>query len=183
MHKLSHAVADGWLPHSHAAMYRVVPTQGPGERIVAGVPGGDPVPFESLVATLEPPYFVLYVLHTPRGEGDAGRYQSPPLSGEQFQQFTRRFGAYLSSDARFDIWAHSAAQHATVVWDRHNQLFAYGPLAGYARVLDALGFMQGDAGIPSPHQHHYRPEFDGDAQAILDYLPWSYTPLQPHDVQ
>jgi hypothetical protein len=182
MHKLSHAIADSWVPYSHGKVYAVSPTDS-GERLVAGVPDGDQSPFTHLVSCLEPPYFLLYVLHTPRGEGDAGRYQSAPVSLEQFQEFMHRFGSYLASDARFDIWAHSAAEQATVVWDRHNQLFAYGPLAKFSSELNALGFTSGDASISFPHQHHYRAEFDADAQALLANWAWSYSPLRPEDEQ
>lgn len=182
MHKLSHAIADNWVSYSHRPVYAVSPLER-GERILAGVPSGDPSPFTRLVSCLEPPYFLLYVLHTPRGEGDAGRYQSPPVSLEQFQEFMRRFGSYFCSDARFDIWAHSATEQATVVWDRHDQLFAYGPLAKFSSELNALGFTFGDASISFPHQHHYRAEFDPDAQALLAGLAWSYSPLQPEDEQ
>jgi len=182
MHKLSHFISDSWEPYSHRAVYRVTPQEGAG-RILAGIPGGVSLPFVRLVGSLEPPYFLLYVLHTPRGEGEAGRYQSPPLSQAQFQGFMQRFGAYLSSDARCDIWAHSAQDQATVVWDRHNQLFAYGPLARYCAELDALGFTEGDASIPVPHQHHYRQEFDAEAKEILESLPWTFSPLQPEDEQ
>ncbi|WP_457422576.1 hypothetical protein [Roseateles sp. P5_E7] len=182
MHKLSHAVADGWQPHSHLPVYSLKPS-GQGTRILAGVPGGDPTPFERLVLCLEPPYRLLYVLHTPRGEAEAGRYQSAEVSPEQFHAFMARFGNYLSSDARFDVWAHSATEAATVVWDRHNQLFAYGPLDKFSAELDALGFSEGDAGISFAHQHHYRQEFDADAAALLEFFSWSHSPLREEDEQ
>eukprot|EP01036_Dinobryon_divergens_P045637 gene45637-60995_t len=97
MHKLSYAVADGWAPHSHAAVYSVVPLEH-GERVLAGIPNGESAAFVGLVSNLEPPYFLLYVLHTPRGEGEPGRYQSPAVSQEEFLGFVRRFSSYLSSD-------------------------------------------------------------------------------------
>nr|WP_295943761.1 hypothetical protein [uncultured Acidovorax sp.] len=182
MHKLSYAVADGWAPHSHAAAYSVVRLEH-GERVLAGIPNGESAAFVGLVSNLEPPYFLLYVLHTPRGEGEPGRYQNPALSQEEFLGFVRRFSSYLSSDARFDLWAHSAASQGTVVWDRHNQLFAYGPLAKYCSLLDELGFVHGDAAISFPHQHHYRKEFDDDAKELLGNWPWTYSPLRPEDEQ
>ncbi|GAA5784583.1 hypothetical protein YWS52_09020 [Chitiniphilus shinanonensis] len=180
--KLSHAIAGSWEPYSHPAVYNVSSVD-EDRRIVAGVPGGDPIPFTRLVSCLEPPYFLLYVLHTPRGEGDAGRYQSPAVSSEQFHEFMSRFGNYLSSDSRFDIWAHSPVEQATVVWDRHNQLFAYGPLTRLSSELDAIGFTPGEASIPFPHQHHYREEFDADARALLESFAWAYSPLRPEDAQ
>jgi hypothetical protein len=38
-------------------------------RVVAGVPGSDPSLLLALAAKLEAPLFMLYVLHTTRGEG------------------------------------------------------------------------------------------------------------------
>lgn len=182
MHKLSHVVGDGWEPYSHGPVYAVLSRDG-SERLLAGVPGGDPSPFLGLVSSLEPPYLLLYVLHTPRGEGDAGRYQSPPVALMELHEFMGKFGRYLSSDARFDFWAHSPAEQATVVWDRHDQLVAYGPLDRFSAVLNALGFTHGDARVPSPHRHHYRREFDADAKALLDHFSWLFTPLLPEDEQ
>lgn len=180
MHKLSHLVSDSWEPYSHGAVYCVEPLEG-ARRVLAGIPGGDAIPFLRLVNCLAPPYFVLYVLHTPRCEGEAGRYQIPPLSQQQFWEFVQRFGTYLSSDGRFDIWAHSPAAQATVVWNQHNQLFAYGPIDKYCAELNVLGFTPGEARIPSPHQHHYQPGLDADAREILKFLAWSYSSLQPGD--
>ena len=182
MYKLSHRVGDNWVPHSHKPVY-MVDSLGQTRRILAGIPGGEPAPFTRLVSCLEPLYFLLYVLHTPRGESAAGRYQSTQVSLEQFHAFIDRFGAYLSADSRFDLWAHSPAEQATVVWDRHNQLFAYGPLDKFAAELDALGFAEGNASISFPHQHHYRQEFDADAKTLLSYFSWSYSPLRPEDEQ
>ncbi|MBB4844222.1 hypothetical protein HNP55_002758 [Paucibacter oligotrophus] len=182
MQKLSHAIADSWVPYSHKAVFSVSAND-LSERILAGVPGGDPTPFVHLVSCLEPPYFLLYVLHTPRGEGEPGRYQSPAMSQQQFHEFVQRFGNFLSSDARFDIWAHSSSDQATVVWDRHNQIFAYGPIDRYSSELRALGFVHGDASISFAHQHHYRHECDADASALLNSMNWSHSPLRPEDEQ
>jgi len=94
-----------------------------------------------------------------------------------------RFGSFLCSDARFDVWAHSATDGGTVVWDRHNQLFAYGPLDKLSVELNALGFGEGEVSISFPHHHHYRPEFDADAAALLQFFPWSYSSLLAQDEQ
>lgn len=139
--------------------------------------------FEQLIGSTEPPYTLLYVLHTPRGEGAAGRYVGPDLGRDELKSFILRFRTYLQADARFDLWAYSAADESTVVWDRHNLLFAYGNLDVFANQLRALGFVEGDVTVPSPHQHHYREEFDSDAAAILGALPWQYTELEPEDQQ
>ena len=177
MYRLGHVVNGEWAAHSHPPVYEV------GERLVAGVPGGDPAVFEPLVDCLEPPYYLLYVLHTPRGEAPPGRYQSPAISFAQIKEFLLRFAPLLSGDARFDLWAHSPGDKATVVWDRHNQVFGYGPLDQYASALASMGFSPGCPEVPAPHQHHYRAELDTLAREVLTAFDWSHTPLRPEDEQ
>jgi hypothetical protein len=113
----------------------------------------------------------------------AGRYESPELSATDFRAFMTRFGEYFSADARFDIWAHSPAENATVVWDRHDQAFAYGPIDRFANELRALGFSEGGCEVPVPHQHHYRAEYDAVAKELLSSMEWSHSPLRPEDEQ
>lgn len=117
------------------------------------------------------------------GEGAAGRYESSELSLDEFNAGVSRFGGYLASDARFDLWAYSVAEQATVVWDRHDQLFAYGPIERFVLALQALGFQEGDAWVSFSHQHHYRPECDADAAALLAHFPWTFSPLRDEDEQ
>jgi hypothetical protein len=183
MHKLSHLAGGEWTELSYPPVFTVTPSVSGATRLVGVAPHGDAEPFERLVLSLEPPYFLLYVLHTPRGEGDAGRYQSPELTAEELRAFVAKFKDYLSADARFDLWAYSPAERATVVWDRHNQLFGYGPVERFATELRALGFSEGTSEVPSPHQHHYWAELDSQATALLSNLEWSYSPLKPEDEQ
>jgi|HubBroStandDraft_6_1064221.scaffolds.fasta_scaffold42164_5 hypothetical protein len=183
MHKLSHFQNGDWVAHSFAPVFAQETTDAGTERIVAGVPGGDPTVFEQLVCGLELPCALLYVLHTPRGEGQPGRYQSPELNSEQLRSFIERFGPYFSADARFDIWAHSARERTTVVWERHNLLYGYGAIDRFGSQLLAMGFHTGKAVIPSPHQHHYRSDWDTQAAAVLAEFNWSVSPLRAEDEQ
>jgi hypothetical protein len=183
MHKLSYLREDQWLEHSYAPVFAESSMGSEGKRIVAGVPDGDVRPYERLVLTMEAPYVLLYILHTPRGEGEGGRYESPELTVAQLRSFVARFGAYLSSDSRFDIWAYSPSEQATVVWDRHNQLFAYGHIEKFVYQLQALGFHTGQAEVPVPHQHHFRREFDAHASELLAAFEWAQSPLRPEDEQ
>lgn len=70
-----------------------------------------------------------------------------------------------------------------MVWDRHDRLFAYGPVERYASKLQELGFHAGTITPLGPHMHHYRQEFDADAAGVLEALDWSYSPLKPEDEQ
>ncbi|MBW8733505.1 MAG: hypothetical protein JF571_04195, partial [Asticcacaulis sp.] len=154
-----------------------------GGRLIVGLPSGDTGIFSALVSTLTPPYILLYVLHTDRGQGETGRYDSPELSAGQFDDFINAYGPYLTGDGRFDLWARSHADDATIVWDRHNLIHAYGPVDRFRAILDAHGFSEGEVSAMGPHVHHYRPELDGYAQAILGEYQWRYTPLRPEDEQ
>jgi hypothetical protein len=174
--------ADGESMHfSHPPSYRVGDDR---HRVVAGVPGSDFAVFAQLVACLEPPVVLLFVLHTPRGVGEPGRYQSPDLEPAQLHDFFARFGNYLARDGRHDVWAYSPATRAQVIWDRHDRVFAYGPIDDFVRALHALGFAAGEEPvIPSPHTHHYDAAFDADAAALLAWCDWYRTPLRPEDEQ
>ncbi|MBS0369416.1 MAG: hypothetical protein JSS57_09480 [Proteobacteria bacterium] len=183
MHKLSCQSGNAWIAHSHPATFRTEIISGGSERLVAGVPAGDVTIFKRLVESIEAPYFLLYVLHTPRGEGQAGRYQSPSIGLDELESFLERYAAFLSGDARFDIWAYSPSENATVIWDRHDLIYAYGATKRFAMALRELGFEQGAPGIRFPHQHHYRAEFDADASDVLHAFEWCYSPLHPEDEQ
>ena len=183
MYKLGRLQADRWVEHSYPPVYKLPESTEGSQRLVAGVPGGDPEVFLRLASCLEPPYFLLYVLHTPRGEGEPGRYQSPELSLGELNRFVSEFKSFLAQDARFDLWVHSPSERATVVWDRHNQIFAYGPLDRFESELRLLGFSPGVPEVPVPHEHHYRAELDSLAQKVLKALKWSHSPLQPEDEQ
>lgn len=75
---------------------------------------------------------ILYVLHTTRTGAQLGRYESPELDLERLRQFFQEFGKFLSEDSRHDVWLHSHVDDATIVLDRHNLIYAYGPIDAFA---------------------------------------------------
>lgn len=182
MQKLGHLDGSNWVAHTYPAVYQL-PEEPEPERLIVGVPAGGAEVFGKLVECLAPPFYLLYVLHTPRGEGLPGRYQSPAVEATQLREFLEQFSQYLSSDARFDIWAYSPGANATLVWDRHNRIFAYGPLARYKFVLESLGFCEGRVEVPTPHAHNYHAEFDKQAARVLEAFEWHHTPLREKDEQ
>jgi len=86
-------------------------------KIVLSVPDGQSDLFGRLAELLPPPFFVLYVLHTPRGEGEAGRYQSTELTLCEPSDLLRRYASFFASDGRHDSWVHSPGPNRTLVWD------------------------------------------------------------------
>jgi hypothetical protein len=182
MYKLGYLKDDQWVEYSHAAVFEL-PNSQHKTSLMVGVPGGDPTIFRRLTLCLKPHYLLLYVLHTPRGEGKPGRYQSPPIEIAEFEKFLTEFSTFLSNDSRSDIWAYSPDEDATIVWDRHNVVFAYGPISRYVSELRALGFNEGRPEIPAPHEHYYRSQYDSDSRALLRKFEWSYSPLRKQDEQ
>lgn len=140
-------------------------------------------PIQSLISALDGPILLLYVLHTTRGEGPVGRYQSGELTREAVDQFLHRFAAYFQADARFDLWLYFPDSQVTIVWDRHNLLYLYGPIEQLERQLIGLGFLRGDPNVNFAHAHYYRAESDSDARELMGYFEWKFSELRPEDIQ
>jgi hypothetical protein len=183
MTKLEHKVGDAWVAYCAPSIYRVDAMSADRIRVLTTAPAGDPAIFRALCTCLEAPFFLLYILHTPRGEGEPGRYQSQEIGHSELAVFLTRFGDFLANDGRFDIWAYAPTDNQTVVWDRHDQIFAYGARDCYEAVLKTLGFVAGEIPALGEHIHHYRQEYDADATVLLDALNWIRTPLRPSDEQ
>ena len=122
MFKLGQFVQGEWVEYSHAAAFERQTMNDGSLRLKVGVPAGDVEVPRQLTRCMEPPYEILYVLHTSRGEGDMGRYQSPPIERAEFDAFLSRYQAYLRADGRFALWIYTP--QAMLVWDHHNLLYA-----------------------------------------------------------
>ena len=136
-----------------------------------------------LALPLAAPFFVLYVLHTSRCGNQLGRYQSPAIQFDAVNGFVAEFCEFLTDDGRHDLWVHSPRSDATLVWDRHDLIYAYGPLEQF-RVVLKEGLQEGQAdGPPDPHVHMYHPQYDEAERRILRYFQWSRSPLLKEDQQ
>ena len=137
-----------------------------------------------LARALPGPLTILYVLHTSRCDNALGRYQSPPLRFDDVNGFLAEFCEFLSNDGRHDLWVHSDAGDATLVWDRHNIIWAYGPLDLISEILRDQGLESGDGvELPCPHVHLYHHEYDDAEVKVLGNFRWTSSPLAPSDVQ
>ena len=137
----------------------------------------------SLIETMPEPFWVLYVLAVPRGGSEAGRYQSAELkSRETVQGFLDGFKAFFEQDGRHHLWIRSGSGAAMLVYDRHNLIYAYGPLEEFRGILLQIGLEESDSiRIPDPHIHHYNEHLDRDESRVLEYWEWHRTPLQDED--
>jgi len=182
MHKVSEDADGEWTERLGANVYLREIYSG-GERVRLAVPANARSVMRALAECLPAPHQLLYVLHTPRGEGEPGRYQSEMLPDGELRKFLDRFEDFFWADGRHDLWLRSAESGALIVWDRHNDVYGYGDLDGFEEALGQLGF---EPGAPPPlgaHLHHYRVEFDGDATALLAALNWTRSPLRTEDEQ
>jgi hypothetical protein len=139
----------------------------------------------ALLEQMPEPLWVLYVLIVPRGEGEAGRYQSAePLTLTEARAFLNRFRNYFEADGRHNIWLKSEDGPALLVCDRHDLIYGYGPIDQWADALQKLGWTEVERkaiSLPDPHSHHYHAIFDDDAQKVLSFLQWQHSPLREQD--
>jgi hypothetical protein len=153
-------------------------------RLCVGVDGSQDAALAALADGLLGPFQLLYVLHTTRTGAELGRYESPDLIADTVQDFLRQFGRFLCEDSRHDVWVRSHDDDATLVLDRHNLIYAYGPLDRFESALQALGVRQGESPVvPDPHVHHYHQAWDGAEGGVVRHFNWQIKPLQPTDVQ
>jgi hypothetical protein len=184
MRKLTLSSNGDEVEQSPPAVFEIGATSTRAPRIVLSVPDGQADLLRRLAGLSEPPFYLLYILHTPRGEGEPGRYQSAELSLDELNGLLRRYSSLFSSDGRQDLWVHSPGSRRTLVWDRHNLLFAEGqPIDDVVEMLVGLGFREGLVEPLGAHVHHYRAEFDDDAAGLLNEIGWHWTPLRPEDEQ
>ena len=137
----------------------------------------------TLASPLSGPFQLLYVLHTTRTGAELGRYESPELTRADVELFLSEFGRFLCEDSRHDLWVRSHDDDATIVFDRHNLIFAYGPLELFERELQASGAQEGEPAVLGAHVHHYHPDWDDAERGVLRRFEWQVTPLRPSDVQ
>jgi hypothetical protein len=154
-----------------------------GSRLRFVLPRSRPHLVRELSSALQGPLQLLYVLHTSRGEGPEGRYQSPTLTQDDVDAFLTRYAGFLNGDARYDLWIRSTHSNTVLVWDRHNDVYLYDAPPNVVERLTGLGFKGGDLDPLGAHTHHYRAEFDGDAREILTAFAWTRTALRPEDEQ
>ena len=174
--------ADG-VPHDYGDVYFEEPC-GPARRLVIGPSKGHVDLLAELSTELQGhPWFVLYVLLVPRvGNRAAGRYQSEPFATHgELTSFLSSFRGFFEGDGRHHLWVGSAANDGVLVYDQHNVIFAYGPLARFTQLLDARGFRREPFWFPAPHTHTYFPENDAEEERLMNEARWEYFPLQPGD--
>jgi hypothetical protein len=136
-----------------------------------------------LLRVMPEPYGILYVLVVPRSEAEAGRYQAANFkSRNETEDFLRRFKDFFENDGRHHIWIASPPSPDTLVYDRHNVIYAYGRLPEFETIALNRGLSKAeDVKFPSPHTHNYNAAFDRDEEDLLRHWPWVRSPLRDND--
>jgi len=156
-------------------------TTGP-ERLVIAPSANHVTLLLDLAKRLPEPFGILYVLVVSRGGNEPGRYQTPsPIVRSDMEQFVSGFSNYFEGDGRHHIWIASIPESATLVYDHHNVIFAYGPLEAYSEVVRRKGLIEGAVNFPVPHTHRYNKEYDQDEQRIFLRWEWKRFPLENAD--
>ena len=93
------------------------------------------------------------------------------------EKFFSEFQEYFESDGRHAIWLASLPASATLVYDQHNVIYAYGPLEQYEQIVRDRGFQEQTVRFPAPHSHNYNPQYDEQEQKVLNYWDWRRSQL------
>jgi hypothetical protein len=153
------------------------------DRLRVGLNEAQDICVRRLASTRSGPFQLLYVLHTTRTGAELGRYESPELTSADMEEFLKEFGRFFCEDSRHDLWVRSHDDDATIVLDRHNLIYAYGPLDAFEAALQSLGARKGEPAVLGAHVHHYYPAWDEAERRVLQSFEWDIKPLRSSDVQ
>jgi hypothetical protein len=181
VHKFSSLVGSDFVPYRYPNAWAIEKTTGPGRLIIAPSSGHIEL-ITKLSRVLPEPFGILYVLLVSRTDNEAGRYQCPhPCKRKEMESFLAEFKEYFESDGRHHIWVASIPAAATLVYDQHNVIYAYGPLEQFKQILHHEGLRESKISFPAPHAHNYNSEFDEQEQKVLDYWDWRKSPVMEDD--
>ncbi len=166
------------MPNVYERVWWQEETTGP-SRIVAAVSDDQIGTIFKLAQCAAEPFLLLWVLHTPRGGSERGRYQSPPLTLNESELLLFKYRELFEQDGRSDIWIHAQTPDVTLVLDQHDLVYAYGPTQAFVSRLS--GFRPGRTSIPFPHAHNYHAQFDGLERMFVAELEWHVSQLERED--
>lgn len=182
--KFSSAFEDPSAPYRHGNTWARTLTSDGNPRLEIAPSEGHVRLLLALSQCFSGPYFaILYELEVPRNRGEPGRYQSPWVLRDDVRRFFSEFANLFEGDGRANVWLAALPEdgplEGQIVYDRHELIYAYGPLERFAETLTANGLRESEPVVLRfPHQHHYNAEFDDIVEALLNYWDWSFFPLQ-----
>ena len=181
--KFDEFARDGHIGFEYDNTFAKQETTGP-DRLIIAPRAGQIELLKDLTQVLPEPFGVLYVLLVPRRSNhNSGRYQSPRACARtEMEVFLDQFKEYFEGDGRHHIWVVSLPVQSTIVYDCHNILYVYGPLAEFETKLLERGLSAANqVEIPHPHIHNYYDRFDAFEDEIMNYWEWEWYPLAEGD--
>jgi hypothetical protein len=114
---------------------------------------------------------------------EPGRYQCPELQAAiAVDAFLNQFRSFIQDDGRHNVWIASKSGSEMLIYDRHNVIYAYGPVDAFREVLATEGLKEvPSVRFPSPHSHHYHQSLDSEEERLLQYWNWHRSPLKESD--
>jgi hypothetical protein len=172
---------DGkWLPHDFGKVYAHEHTSTQPRLCIAASFNGTAL-LRELTLALAEPFLLLYVLVVPRGRSAPGRYQSGELSRAQLDALFQQFGHFWDSDGRHNVWIRSS-DDGMLVYDRHNLVYAYGPLPRFESALRDLDYtIAASLTLDFAHQHSYHEEFDALERELTTQFADNHSELREGD--
>ncbi len=171
-----------WLAHDYGKVYAIEKTTDGTKRLRIAVSYDGSRILRTLSQSLKEPFFLLYVLVVFRGGGKQGGYQSEELSQDALDALFARYSEFWDSDGRHSVWLRSEADRATLVYDRHNLIYAYGPLEQFEMILEALEYARTpEVSLSFEHQHCYYAEFDAFDQELTTKFAGARSELHSRD--
>jgi hypothetical protein len=180
--KFGHVVLDEELDFTYPDVWTQQKTTGPDRLVIAPCQHQVELLID-LMAAMEGPFGLLYVLVVPRGGGVAGRYQSPnPLDANQVRSFLNQFRDFIEGDGRHTFWIASTISSSMLVYDRHNVIYAYGEIERFKQVLSRHSLEEKKSlNFPFPHVHRYHAAYDMAEAEILSWCDWVFSELRDMD--
>ncbi|MEM9065273.1 MAG: hypothetical protein AAGB51_07265 [Planctomycetota bacterium] len=149
-------------------------------RLRVGVPRAGVELLLNLAGILEGPFKLLYIVFARPIGIESGRYESAGwLSLGEITETLNAYAEMLERDGRHAIWVMS--ETGQVIYDQHEMLFFYGPVATAQELIETLGFIPGDPRVPSPHVHHYHDVYDSQSEAFVRSREWLWSELREGD--
>ena len=104
------------------------------------------------------------------------------MNRSDVNNFFESYFKFFDEDARHHVWLYSTTDKATLIYDQHNVIYAYGPIDEYQKILDRMGYDKFELiKFPVPHGHRYHLEFDEKEREITASENWIYSPLREGD--
>jgi hypothetical protein len=183
IYKLGVLTDDGEdVPYEYGDIWAREKTTGP-DRLVIAPRSNQTDLLNKLAECFDEPFVLLYVLIVACTEHEPGRYESDyTFTYTQLRQFLSTYAEFFEKDARHNLWIHPESGNGLLVYDRHNVIYAYGPLDLLISKVKEMGLTEeSEIRFACPHTHHYNRELDSMQARILTDEQWTVSPLRPGD--